>query len=301
MNILLLGANGQVGWALRRSLSVLGRVTALGRENTAVGCGDLNDAEGIERTLMQLKPDVIVNAAAYTAVDAAEENQQHAFDINAQAPALLARLAKRLNALLVHYSTDYVFDGSGSSSWQEDSPTGPLNVYGASKLAGEKAICASGCRALILRTSWVFSTQGKSFISTMMRLIREKPALSVVADQWGAPTSAELIADMTAFVLRSVIVEKAPLTSSILHLTAAGETSWFEYACFIKQLLEEAGEKPLAEITPVTTSEYPTPAARPLNSRLNTESITALTGLTLPAWQRGVERAVVERLWYGMR
>ncbi|MGJ8516227.1 dTDP-4-dehydrorhamnose reductase [Carnimonas bestiolae] len=300
MNIVLFGANGQVGWALRRSLSVLGRVTALGREHTQEGSGNLNDAQVIERTLMRLKPDVIVNAAAYTAVDNAEHDQQQAFDVNAHAPALLARLAKQLDALLVHYSTDYVFDGSGHAPWREEDAPQPINVYGRSKWEGEQAIHQTGCRALILRTSWVFSTQGKSFISTMMKLIREKPALSVVADQRGAPTSAELIADVTAHLLRRVVAENAPAPST-LHLAAAGETSWYEYACFIKQQLEAVGETPLAEITPVPTSEYPTPAARPLNSRLNTKRIAELTGLTLPSWQNGVGRAVAERIQAGLR
>lgn len=295
--ILLLGKNGQVGWELQRALAPLGDVIALDRHGQSGLSGDMADVDGLRRTVCELKPDVIVNAAAYTAVDRAEEEHELATLINAEAPAVLAKEAKELGALLVHYSTDYVFDGSVDVPWQETDAPGPVNQYGASKLAGERHIQSSGCRHLIFRTSWVYAARGNSFLSTMARLMRERDALQVIDDQLGAPTGAELIADVTAHAIRQTRHDE-PL-EGLYHLVASGETSWHGFATFIAECLQRQGIKIQAtpeRITPIPTSEWPTPAARPLNSRLATTKLERAFGLTLPPWQNGVERAVAERL-----
>jgi dTDP-4-dehydrorhamnose reductase len=327
MNIVLLGKNGQVGWELQRSLAPLGCVTALGSHDTAPTlCGNLTLPDQLRATIRQLKPDVIVNAAAYTAVDKAESEPQLAQQVNALGPAVLAEEAAQLGAWLVHYSTDYVFNGSGSTAWQEEDATGPLNTYGRSKLAGELAIRDSGCRHLIFRTSWVYAARGNNFAKTMLRLARERDTLNVINDQFGAPTSAELIADITAHALRTCLPHNAPAntrtsaslspslstsTSTITstgentpaglsgtyHLAAAGETTWFHYAQHVLACAHELG-MPLKAgpnaIEPVATRAFPTPAQRPHNSRLNTTKLQDTFGLTLPAWQAGVQRMVQE-------
>jgi len=298
MRILLLGKNGQVGWELQRALAPLGEVVALDRHGEQGLCGDLADLDGLTATLRALDPDVIVNAAAYTAVDKAESEQELALRINGEAPGVLAREAARLGAWLVHYSTDYVFDGSGEQPWHEDAPTGPLSVYGRSKLAGEAAIAASGARALVFRTSWVYAARGGNFAKTMLRLARERDQLRVIADQIGAPTGAELIADVTAHALRQV--SGSTDTSSlggVYHLAAAGETSWFDYARFVLLQAEQAGEALKVgheQIEAIPTSAYPTPAQRPLNSRLDTTKLQETFGLHLPNWQDGVARMLTE-------
>ncbi|PRY67394.1 dTDP-4-dehydrorhamnose reductase [Halomonas ventosae] len=294
--ILLLGKNGQVGWELQRALAPLGQLIALDRHGHNGLTGDLADLDGLRATVRELKPAVIVNAAAYTAVDRAEEQHELATLINAEAPGVLAEEARALGALLVHYSTDYVIDGSGDAPWQETDTPGPVNHYGASKLAGERHIQASGCRHLIFRTSWVYAAWGNSFLSTMARLMREREALQVIDDQLGAPTGAELIADVTAHAIRQALVDQS--REGLYHLAARGETSWHGYATFIAECLQGQGTVIQAtpnRIAPIPTSEWPTPAARPLNSRLATTKLECAFGLTMPTWQRGVERALAER------
>jgi dTDP-4-dehydrorhamnose reductase len=268
LRILLTGATGQVGWELRRTLAPLGEVRAFDRYGL-----DLADAPPIAAAVRAMQPDLIVNAAAYTAVDKAESERDIAFAVNATAPRVLAEEAKRIGAMLVHYSTDYVFDGEKASPYTEDDPTGPINVYGESKLAGERAIQASGCRHLILRTSWVYGPRGKNFFLTMRRLARERPELRVVDDQTGAPTSALAIAAATPRLL-----EKG--TEGLYHMTAAGETTWCGFA---REILKRTGlATPVAGIP---TKDYPTPARRPRNSRLDCSRLKSASGVQLAPWE----------------
>ena len=297
MKILLLGKNGQVGWELQRALAPLGELTALDRQGDDGLCGDLTNLDGLAATVRAVQPQVIVNAAAYTAVDKAEGEPELAQRINAEAPAALAREAAALGALLVHYSTDYVFDGSGSAPWAEDAPTGPLGVYGATKLAGEHAIVQTGCPHLILRTSWVYAARGGNFARTMLRLAQERERLTVIDDQWGAPTGAELIADVTAHAVAQT--RQQPARASIYHLAAAGETTWFSYAKYVLALAGQAQKAikiKATELLPIPTSAYPTPARRPHNSRLDTRKLQTRFGLALPPWQHGVSRMLAEIL-----
>ena len=297
MKILLLGKNGQVGWELQRALAPLGELTALDRQGDDGLCGDLTNLNGLAATVRAVQPQVIVNAAAYTAVDKAEGEPELAQRINAEAPAALAREAAALGALLVHYSTDYVFDGSGSAPWAEDAPTGPLGVYGATKLAGEQAIAQTGCPHLILRTSWVYAARGGNFARTMLRLAQERERLTVIDDQWGAPTGAELIADVTAHAVAQT--RQQPAKAGIYHLTAAGETTWFSYAKYVLALAGQAQKAikiKATELLPIPTSAYPTPARRPHNSRLDTRKLQTRFGLALPPWQHGVRRMLAEIL-----
>ena len=252
---------------------------------------------GLAATVQRFAPDVIVNAAAYTAVDKAESESQLAHRVNAEAPAVLAREALRLKALLVHYSTDYVFAGLGDRPWQENDPVAPLSVYGASKLAGEQAIAASGCAHLILRTSWVYSARGNNFATTMLRLARERESLAVIDDQFGAPTGAELLADVTAHAIRSVMAD--PQLGGIYHLAAAGETTWCRYARFVLEHAERAGmnlKVTQALVDAIGTEAYPTPARRPCNSRLDTQKLQKAFALSLPDWKVGVTRMLAEIL-----
>lgn len=297
--ILLLGRNGQVGWELQRSLAPLGDLVALDRHTTEAegGCGDLGNLSGLRDTVLRLRPAVIVNAAAHTAVDRAESEPDVARALNAQAPGVLAQAAKEVGALLVHYSTDYVFDGSGSSPWNEDSATGPLSVYGNTKLEGERAIAAAGHRHLIFRTSWVYAARGGNFARTMLRLAQERERLTVIDDQFGAPTGADLIADVTAHAIRQTLRDEA--RCGTYHLVAAGETTWNRYARFVletAQTLKPALSIKAQEVAPVPTSAFPTPARRPLNSRLDTSRLRGAFGLALPDWQQGVRRMLVEIL-----
>lgn len=295
MKILLLGKNGQVGWELQRSLAPLGEVVALDRHSRD-WCGDLENLEGLADTVRGLAPGVIVNAAAYTAVDRAEqEGEKLAQRINVQAPAILAREAKALGAWLIHYSTDYVFDGQGVAPWQEEAQAHPLSAYGASKLAGDRAIQASGAAHLIFRSSWVYGARGDNFITTMLRLARERERLTVINDQVGAPTGAELLADVTAHALAQALVR--PELAGLYHLAAAGETSWYGYACRIIDWARAWGEPlEVREVVPIPTSAYPLPAQRPANSRLATDKLRRSFGLTLPPWEQGVERTLREIL-----
>ncbi|WP_454692335.1 dTDP-4-dehydrorhamnose reductase [Achromobacter aloeverae] len=298
MKILVLGANGQVGWELQRSLAPLGQVTALGRDGNAGLSGDLADVAGLVRTVRALAPDLIVNAAAYTAVDKAEADADLAQQVNCVAPGELAREAAQSGALLVHYSTDYVFDGAGSTPWKEDDATGPLSVYGRTKLAGEQAIRAAGGAHLIFRTSWVYAARGANFARTMLRLASERDRLSVIDDQVGAPTGADLIADVTAQAV-SVLRRNRDL-SGTYHLAAAGATTWNGYARFVLGIASNKYALALRAtpeaVDPVPTSAYKTAAQRPLNSRLDTSKLESTFGLSLPSWQSGVARMLAEIL-----
>jgi dTDP-4-dehydrorhamnose reductase len=296
MKILVFGKNGQLGWELQRSLAPLGEVIALSTDSTDL-CGNFLDLEGIAATVRAVAPDVIVNAAAHTAVDKAEGEVEQARTINALAPGVLAREAAQLGAWLVHYSTDYVFDGSGERPWAEDDATGPLSVYGKTKLEGEQAIAASGCRHLIFRTSWVYAARGGNFAKTMLRLAKERDKLSVVSDQIGAPTGADLLADVTAHAIR--VAQQRPEVSGVYHLAAAGQTSWHGYASFVIEHARKAGvEIKVAQdaIGAVGSDAFPTPAPRPKNSRMATQRLQDTFALTLPQWQSGVVRMLTEIL-----
>ncbi|EXI88864.1 MAG: dTDP-4-dehydrorhamnose reductase [Candidatus Accumulibacter regalis] len=296
MRILLFGKRGQVGWELQRSLAPLGTIVALDREGDGQLCGDLTRLDGLAACVRAVAPDVIVNAAAHTAVDKAEAEPALARTLNALAPGVLAEEASRLGAWLVHYSTDYVFDGSGERPWQENDATAPLSVYGQSKLAGEQAVAACG-KHLIFRTSWVYAARGNNFARTMLRLAGERDRLQVIADQIGAPTGAELLADVTAQALRSV--RRQPQLAGLYHLAAAGETSWHGYARHVVDFARQAGESirvaPSA-IEAVPSSAYPLPAPRPLNSRLDTRKLQTAFDLCLPDWRVGVDRMLAEVL-----
>lgn len=296
MKILLFGKNGQVGWELQRSLAPLGELVALDRHNPAL-CGDLADLQGIGDTVRRVRPDVIVNAAAYTAVDKAESDVAAAHAVNAEAAGALAEAATAAGAWLVHYSTDYVFDGSGSAPWKEDDPTGPLGVYGRTKLEGERRIAAACPKHLVLRTSWVYAARGGNFAKTMLRLARERDRLTVVDDQFGAPTGADLLADVTAHLVRAAVASDSSDPGGTYHLAAAGQTSWHAYARFVLDFASDAGlalKATSAAVDPVPTTAFPTPAVRPRNSRLNTAKLRERFGLTLPEWQQGVARMLTE-------
>jgi dTDP-4-dehydrorhamnose reductase len=300
MKILLLGKGGQVGWELQRALAPLGHVIALDHDGSVQHpglCGDFRRPEALAESVRVLKPDVIVNAAAHTAVDKAESEPELARLINASAPGVLAREAAVLGAWLIHYSTDYVFDGSGDQPRDESAPTNPLSVYGRTKLEGEQAIQASGCQHLIFRTSWVYAARGGNFAKTMLRLAKEREQLNVIDDQIGAPTGAELLADVTAHAIRTA--QARPEVSGLYHLVAGGETSWHGYARHVIAWAQEHGQElktgPQA-VQPIPTSAYPTPAQRPLNSRLDTSKLQRTFGLALPHWRPGVERMLAEVL-----
>ena len=297
MKILLFGKNGQLGWELQRALAPLGELVALGSDSAPPLHADFAHPEALTATVRALRPQVIVNAAAHTAVDRCESEPERARAINAAAPAVLAREAQALGSWLLHYSSDYVFDGSGSAPWTEDAPTGPLSVYGATKLEGEQAIRASGARHLVLRTSWVYGTRGGNFARTMLRLAQERDKLAVIDDQVGAPTGAELIADVSAHAIRAIVAGSAP--GGTYHLVAAGETSWHGYACRVIEAARAAGvpvKVAREAIAAVPSSEFATAAERPKNSRLATGKLREAFGLTLPPWQTGVDRLLAEIL-----
>ena len=291
MKILLFGRNGQVGWELQRSLAPLGELIPVDR---ATPGGDLNDLEGIRRTIRDVRPDVIVNSAAYTAVDRAESEPALCRTINSLAPGVMADEAMRIGAWVVHYSTDYVFDGSGTRPWTESDAPAPINVYGITKAEGERRVAAVCPRHLIFRTSWVYADRGANFLTTMLRLGQERDHMSVVNDQWGAPTGAELIADVTAHALRSAAVRES--LAGLYHLTAQGETTWFDYAQRLLQAARASGWPVKATLQPIPSSSYPTAARRPHNSRLNNSKLENAFGLRLPPWQHGVERVLASSL-----
>ncbi len=296
MKILLLGKNGQLGWELQRSLAPLGDVIALDRKSQAY-CGDLSKLQGLEETVQHIKPDIIVNAAAYTAVDKAESEPELALLINAGAPAILAQQASLSGALLIHYSTDYVFDGSGTRAWQETDLPAPLNIYGASKLAGEQAIQSSGCKHLIFRTSWVYATRGHNFAKTILRLAQERDSLTVINDQTGAPTGADLLADITAHTIGKVLL--TPELCGLYHLVASGEATWHGFASLVVDTAQRLGvnlKTTTDALAPIPTSAFPSTARRPGNSRLNTHKFQSKFFLTLPNWQVGVTRMIAEMI-----
>jgi dTDP-4-dehydrorhamnose reductase len=297
MKILLLGKGGQVGWELQRALAPLGELVALDFDSSDGLCGDFSQPEAVAATVRTVAPDLIVNAAAHTAVDRAESEPDLVRLINAVTPGRIAQEARALGAHLVHYSTDYVFDGSGDVARAEDAPTNPLSVYGRTKLEGERAIAASGATHLILRTSWVYAARGGNFARTMLRLAKERERLTVIADQIGAPTGAELLADVTAHAVRTLRVQ--PELAGLYHCVAAGETSWHGYARHVIARARAAGHDiRVADdaIVPIPTTDYPTPAVRPLNSRLDTRRLCEAFGLVLPHWQQGVDRMLAEIL-----
>ena len=289
MKILLFGKNGQVGHELQRSLAPLGEVIAVDRVAQRL-CGDLADLDGIAATIEAVHPGVIVNAAAYTAVDRAESEPDACRTINALAPEVMAQQAGRIGAWMVHYSTDYVFDGSGSRAWTEDDVPDPVNMYGRTKAEGDRRVAAATTRHLILRTSWVYADRGSNFLKSMLRLAREREQLSVVDDQWGAPTGADLIADITAQALRAVVGREG--LAGLYHLAAQGETNWFGYARFLLDAAAAMGWPVKAALQAIPSDAYPTVARRPHNSRLDTNKLEKAFGVRLPPWQQGVERAV---------
>ena len=297
MKILLFGKGGQVGWELQRALAPLGELVALDFDGENGLCGDFSQPEAVAATVRRVAPDLIVNAAAHTAVDRAESEPDLARLINAVTPGRIAQEARTLGAHLVHYSTDYAFDGSGNAARTEDAPTNPLSVYGRTKLEGEQAIAASGATSLILRTSWVYAARGGNFARTMLRLAKERGRLTVIADQIGAPTGAELLADVTAHAVRALRVR--PELAGLYHCVAAGETSWHRYARHVIARARAAGHDiRVADeaIVPIPTTDYPTPAVRPLNSRLDTRRLREAFGLVLPDWRQGVDRMLAEIL-----
>ena len=296
MKLLLLGKGGQVGWELQRSLAPLGEVTALDHDSTDYHA-DFSHPETLAETVLKLRPDVVVNAAAHTAVDKAESEPDYARKLNATSPGVVAQAAQQIGALMVHYSTDYVFDGSGSTPRQEGDATGPLSVYGRTKLEGEQLVAQHCARHLIFRTSWVYAARGGNFAKTMLRLAKERERLTVIDDQFGAPTGAELLADVTSHAIRATLAD--PAKAGLYHLVAGGETSWHGYARFVLEQALLAGVELKASpdtVDAVPTSAFPTPAARPNNSRLNTGKLQATFGLALPQWQAGVERMLRETL-----
>ena len=297
MKILLLGKNGQVGWELQRSLAPLGELVALDVDSPAPLAADFTRLEQLAATVLAVAPQLIVNAAAYTAVDQAQNEPALARTINAAAPAVLAREAAALGAWLVHYSSDYVFDGSGADARTEEAATAPLNVYGQTKLEGEQAIRASGCRHLILRTSWVYASRGDNFVRAILRLATTRDRLEAIADQIGAPTGADLVADLTAHAVRCARAE--PTLCGTYHATAAGETSWHGYARRVIEFARAHGQAvrvPADGLVAVPSSAFLTAARRPLNSRLDTHKLRQRFGLHLPPWQAGVERMLSEVL-----
>lgn len=299
MKILLLGKNGQVGWELQRALQPLGEVIALDRQINEAGlCGDIARFDAIEQAIAQVQPDIVVNATAYTAVDKAESEREQADLINHLAVEHLAQQCRKQQALLIHYSTDYVFNGVGEIAWQEQDETSPQNVYGQTKRDGEIALEKSAVSFINFRTSWVYGTHGNNFIKTMLKLAQSKDELSIIADQIGAPTGAALIADVTAQAIRYYSLQDTDQQQALhghYHLAAAGETSWFDYANYVFAQAKVRGlALQLKHVHAIPTTAYPTPAKRPLNSRLNTQKLQNNFHLHLPEWQQGVVQVVGE-------
>ncbi|QLX24924.1 dTDP-4-dehydrorhamnose reductase [Citrobacter freundii] len=292
MNILLFGKTGQVGWELQRALAPLGNIIALDVHSSDY-CGDFSNPQGVADTVRKIRPDVIVNAAAHTAVDKAESEVEFAQLLNATSVEAIAKAAAETGAWVVHYSTDYVFPGTGEKPWREDDATAPLNVYGETKLAGERALQEHCPRHLIFRTSWVYAGKGNNFAKTMLRFAKERAEMSVINDQYGAPTGAELLADCTAHAIR--VAMKRHEVAGLYHLVAGGTTTWYDYAALVIDEARKAGiELAINKLNAVPTSAYPTPARRPNNSRLNTKKFQQNFELVLPEWQSGVKRMLAE-------
>lgn len=292
MHILLFGKNGQIGWELQRALSVLGQITALSHDSNGL-CGDFLNPNGIINTIRTVKPHVIVNATGYTAVDLAEKECANAEKINATTVKVIAQEAKNINALFVHYSSDYVFDGEGNVAWTESDEANPLNFYGKTKLAGEQFIQQFCNKYLIFRTSWVYSLRGSNFFKSIVKLSQEKETIAIVNDQFGAPTSAEMLADCTLVAIYRTLLD--PSLSGLYHVCAAGTTSWHDYGLFIIEHLGRYPEKlKVQQINAIASSAYPQAALRPKNSSLNTEKFRSKFDVALPAWQIGVERILNE-------
>jgi len=292
MKILLFGKDGQVGFELNKSLTSLGELISLGRDSISY-CGDLTNLVGISQSIRDIRPNVIINAAAYTEVDKAEEESALAFSINADVLAVMAKETKELNALLIHYSTDYVFDGRGDQPWSETDKTAPLNLYGSSKLKGEEFIQNSGCNHLILRTSWVYGVHGNNFIKTILRLANERNEMSLVNDQIGSPTSAKMLAELTVSIIPSAI--KEPKLNGIYHVSPSGETSWLDYAKFILDSGEKLGIEfnvTSNNIKGILSDQFKFKAKRPLNSRLNTSKFKTAFNVELPHWKADVEKTL---------
>lgn len=294
MKLLLLGKGGQVGWELQRSLAPLGELVALDFDSTDFNA-DFSRPEQLAETVLKVRPDVIVNAAAHTAVDKAESEPEFARKLNATSPGVVAEAAQQIGALMVHYSTDYVFDGSGSKPWKEDDATGPLSIYGSTKLEGEQLVAKHCAKHLIFRTSWVYAARGGNFAKTMLRIAKERDKLTVIDDQFGAPTGAELLADITAHAIRATLQD--PSKAGLYHAVAGGVTTWHGYARFVIEQAKAAGVELKAgpeAVEPVPTTAFPTPARRPHNSRLDTTKLQSTFGLVLPEWQSGVARMLRE-------
>ncbi|RVT53082.1 dTDP-4-dehydrorhamnose reductase [Acinetobacter indicus] len=301
MKILILGKNGQVGWELQRALQPLGEVIALDRSINGDGlCGDIANFPAIEHVLKQIQPDIVVNATAYTAVDKAESEQDQADLINHLAVANLAEHCKQQNALFIHYSTDYVFNGVGTNAWAEDDIKAPINHYGRTKRDGEIALENSQVRFINFRTCWVYGAHGHNFIKTMLKLAQTKEELGIIQDQVGVPTGAALIADVTAQVLRYYTLQPSEQQLQLhghYHLAPTGETTWYDYAQYIFEQARQSGVNlAIQKVNPIATSAYPTPACRPLNSRLNTQKLQKTFKLRLPEWQQGVAQVMNEIL-----
>lgn len=299
MKILLLGKNGQVGWELQRALQPLGEVIALDRSTSLDGLiGDLANFDQIKQTIEKVQPNIIVNAAAYTAVDKAESDQENADLINHLAVKNLAELCQTHHILLIHYSTDYVFNGAGTKAWSESDLTDPVNLYGNTKRLGEIALEQSGCAFINFRTCWVYGSHGYNFIKTMLKLASNREELSIIHDQIGAPTGAALIADVTAQALKYYSLMDAQQQKDLLghyHLAATGECSWFDYAQFVFELAKQKGQfLAIQKVNAIETTAYPTPAKRPLNSRLNTNKLQANFKIHLPNWKLGVAQVLEE-------
>ena len=293
MRILLFGKNGQVGWELNRTFLPLGDVIALGRDDA-----DFTRPESLRKVVSDIRPDVIVNAAAYTAVDQAEEDEELAFLINGVAPGVLAEEALKLKALLVHYSTDYVFDGAKNKAYLETDIPNPINAYGRTKLAGEEVIRSSGSDYLIFRTSWVYASRGKNFLLTILKLAEERDSLSIICDQFGSPTSARLIAESTLISIQRAVtqIDKGEFLSNTYHLTASDKVSWHGFAeSAVRSASKYTGfQKKVASIKELSTSEYPALAKRPLNSCLSTDKVSNEFGLVLPVWTTGMQLCIDE-------
>lgn len=292
--ILLFGKGGQVGWELQRSLAPLGELVAVDFDSTEL-CGDFTNLAGLADTVRQVQPSIIVNAAAHTAVDKAESEPELARTLNAWAPSIIAQEAQRIGAWMVHYSTDYVFDGSGTNAWFETDKPAPLSVYGQTKWEGEQLVAAHCTKHLIFRTSWVYAARGGNFAKTMLRLAQERDSLTVIDDQIGAPTGADLLADITALALRQVRTQAE--LAGLYHLVASGHTSWHGYATFAIEHARRMGvalKTPENAINKIATKDYPTPAKRPINSKLDTTKLQTAFNLHLPPWQHGVARMLTE-------